>query len=61
MVFMSAEADPFSKSGGLANVVYELPRELAALGETVYVITGLWANGDEKAVAKMRSAMERYS
>ncbi len=61
MVFMSAEADPFSKSGGLANVVYELPRELAALGETVYVITGLWGNGDEKAVAKMRSAMDRYS
>ncbi|HPV98350.1 MAG TPA: glycogen/starch synthase [Spirochaetota bacterium] len=61
MVFMSAEADPFSKSGGLANVVYELPRELAALGETVYVITGLWRNGDEKAVSKMRLAMEKHS
>jgi starch synthase len=60
MVFMSAEADPFSKSGGLANVVYELPRELAALGEVVYVITGLWRGGDEKAGAKMRSAVERY-
>ncbi len=60
MVFMSAETDPFSKSGGLANVVYELPRELAALGEEVYVITGFWRGGDEKAAAKMRSAVERY-
>ncbi len=32
IVFMSAEAEPFSKSGGLANVVYELPRELHNLG-----------------------------
>ena len=31
LVFMSAEADPFSKSGGLANVVYELPREMVSL------------------------------
>mgnify|MGYP000375781157 CR=1 FL=1 len=60
LVFMSAEAEPFSKSGGLANVVYELPRELVKLGETVYVITGYYKHGDEKSVRKMREAVERY-
>ena len=59
-VFVSAEADPFSKSGGLANVVYELPRELVALGETVYVITPYYRHGDPKAVAKMRNAAREY-
>ena len=60
LVFMSAEAMPFSKSGGLANVVYELPRELARLGEKVCVITGYYRGGDEKAVKTMRSAIEKY-
>ncbi len=60
LVFLSAEADPFSKSGGLANVVYELPRELVKMGEEVYVITGYYRNGDEKAVARMNGAIERY-
>ncbi len=60
LVFISAEAEPFSKSGGLANVVYELPRELAALGEEVYVITPLYRHGDEKLVTKMQNAVKRY-
>lgn len=60
IVFMSAEADPFSKSGGLANVVFELPRELVKLGEEVYVVTGYYRHGDDKAVRKMRDAAERY-
>ncbi|MCU0847591.1 MAG: glycogen/starch synthase [Spirochaetes bacterium] len=60
LVFMSAEADPFSKSGGLANVVYELPRELAKLGEDVCVITCYYRYGDDKAVKKMQSAVEKY-
>ena len=60
-VFMSAEADPFSKSGGLANVVYELPRELVSSGENVVVITGMYRNGDEKAVQKMRRNIEKYN
>jgi len=60
LVFMSAEAEPFSKSGGLANVVYELPRELARLGEEVYVITGMYRNGDEKSTAKMHEMIQRY-
>ncbi len=61
MVFMSAEAEPFSKSGGLANVVYELPRELVRMGEKVYVITGYYHHGDEKAVQKLRNAVKRYN
>jgi starch synthase len=60
LVFMSAEAEPFSKSGGLANVVYELPRELVKLGETVYVITGFYKHGDDKAVKKMFDTAKKY-
>ncbi len=60
IIFMSAEADPFSKSGGLANVVYELPRELVRHGEEVYVITGFYRNGDDKAIRKMNEACKKY-
>ena len=60
LVFISAEAEPFSKIGGLANVVYELPRELAELGEEVYVITPFYRHGDEKSVEKMRKAVKKY-
>ena len=59
-VFVSAEAEPFSKSGGLANVTFELPRELARLGESMYVITPLYRNGDARAVAKMQDAVARF-
>lgn len=60
IVFISAETEPFSKFGGLANVVYELPRELAQLGEDVYVITPLYRYGDDKSVAKMQRAIKKY-
>ncbi len=60
LVFMSAEADPFSKSGGLANVVYELPRELVRLGEIVHVITGLYRHGSDQVVEKMNRAITMY-
>jgi hypothetical protein len=60
MVFMSAEADPFSKSGGLANVVYELPRELVRLKEEVYVISGYYHQGSDKEKQKMAEAVEKY-
>ena len=61
LVFITAEAVPFSKSGGLANVVYELPLELAEMGEEVYVITPLYRNGDLKAMETMRNSIERYN
>jgi len=60
IVFMSAEAEPFSKSGGLANVVYELPREMSRSGEDVYVITPLYRNGNFKEKRKMEEALEQY-
>jgi starch synthase len=61
LVFMSAEAEPFSKSGGLANVVYELPRELVKHGEKVYVISGYYKHGDDTSVRKMHDAVKKYS
>ncbi len=61
LVFISAEADPFSKSGGLANVVYELPREIANMGEEVYVITGYYRHGDAHSIKKMKDALARYN
>lgn len=60
IVFVSAEAEPFSKSGGLANVTCELPRELARLGERLYVITPLYRAGEPRSVTKMRDAVQRY-
>jgi len=61
LVFLSAEADPFSKSGGLANVVFELPRELSLLGEKTVVITPFYRQGDDKAKQKMEAACQRYN
>lgn len=60
IVFLSAEAEPFSKFGGLANVVYELPRELARLGEEVYVVTPRYRTGEPRAVEKMNRALTRW-
>lgn len=59
-VFLSAEAEPFSRSGGLGNVVFELPRELKKMGEEVYVITGLYRHGDDKGAQKMERALKKY-
>ena len=59
-IFISAEAEPFSKSGGLANVVYELPRELARVGEDVHVITPRYRQGSDYSVKKMLSACDTY-
>jgi starch synthase len=59
-VFITAEADPFSKAGGLANVTYELPRQLAANGEEVYVITPRYRHGSEQAIQRMERAIERF-
>ena len=61
IIFLSAEAEPFSKSGGLANVVYELPRELVKQGEELFIISGYYKHGDEKAVKKMHNAVKKYN
>ena len=61
IVFMSAEANPFSKSGGLANVVYELPSEMAKLNEEVYVITGYYRHGSDKEKQMMADSVKKYN
>ena len=60
MVFIAAEAEPFSKSGGLANVVFELPKKLAEMGETPCVIVPMYRGGSGAAMAKQRKMVERY-
>ncbi|MBN1685911.1 MAG: glycogen/starch synthase, partial [Spirochaetales bacterium] len=60
VVFLTAEADPFSKSGGLASVMADLPRELAGKGEEAIVITPKYRQGSRKAVAKMQAALQAY-
>jgi starch synthase len=44
----------------LATVVYELPRQLTALGEKAFVVTPLYTGGHEKARESMRTAVERH-
>ena len=61
IVFISAEANPFSKSGGLANVVYELPSEMAKLNEEVYVITGYYKHGSDKERQIMADSVKKYN
>ena len=60
LVFIAAEVEPFSKAGGIANVVSELPQELVGLGEEAYVITPLYRSGDEQAASKRQEALQQY-
>ena len=60
MIFLAAESEPFSKSGGLANVVMQLPKSLAGLGEDARVITPIYGQGTEKSRRKMRAALVKY-
>lgn len=61
LVFLSAEAEPFSKAGGIANVLAELPRELVELGEEVCVVTPLYQSGEAQAVRRMQEALQQYA
>ncbi|MEP7027854.1 MAG: glycogen synthase GlgA [Candidatus Eisenbacteria bacterium] len=42
VLFVTAEAAPFAKTGGLADVSFALPRELAGLGHDVRVVLPLY-------------------
>jgi starch synthase len=42
IVFISAEVDPFSKTGGLADVARSLPKALKRLGHKIIIITPLY-------------------
>ena len=48
IVFVSSEAAPFSKTGGLADVAAALPKALEKLGHKVYIITPKYKTIDEK-------------
>jgi len=43
VVFASSEVYPFSKTGGLADMAYSLPKELTKKGQEVVVITPLYS------------------
>ena len=49
ILFVTAEATPFAKAGGLADVSSALPRALAALGHDVRVVMPLYARAREAA------------
>src|SRR5689334_5874668 len=56
IAFAASECVPFSKTGGLADVVGALPRALAALGHTLTVFTPLYrATKLENPTTKVRS------
>lgn len=48
IVFVSAEVDPFSKRGGLADVARSLPRALEKLGHQVIIVTPLYGTIDKE-------------
>ena len=48
ILFVSAEVAPFSKAGGLADVVGSLPQEISIKGQKVAVITPFYSVIDEK-------------
>jgi len=48
ILFVASEADPFIKTGGLGDVAYALPQELAKLGEDVRVVIPKYKNISKK-------------
>jgi starch synthase len=51
VLFASAEVDPFSKVGGLADVAASLPQRLKEIGHDVRVVTPCHASGREEHAA----------
>ena len=51
VLFISAEVAPFSKAGGLADVVGALPKEISIKGQKVAVITPFYSIIDKKKYA----------
>ena len=48
ILMVASEARPFSKTGGLADVSYALSKELALMGEDVYIITPFYKQIKDK-------------
>lgn len=51
ILYVAAEAAPFSKAGGLADVIGALPKEIAKKGQQVAVITPFYSVIDERKYA----------
>ena len=51
ILFVASEGLPFSKTGGLADVIEALPRSIAALGHEVAVLLPRYRNTSAAAVA----------
>lgn len=58
ILFAAAEAAPYIKIGGLGDVAYALPKELAAKGEDVAVVLPLYKGIKEKHVTEMEFLCE---
>ncbi len=54
ILFISTEAEPFAKSGGLGDVIGSLPRELNKLGADARVMLPLYKSIRQKYLAKMK-------
>ena len=54
ILFISTEAEPFAKSGGLGDVIGSLPRELNKLGADARVMLPLYKSIHHKYQAKMK-------
>ncbi|MCK5493148.1 MAG: glycogen/starch synthase, partial [Candidatus Omnitrophica bacterium] len=52
VVFVSSEATPISKEGGMSNVAGEFSAVLAASGLKVYIVTPLYYDGKEEMIKK---------
>ncbi|MBX7099027.1 MAG: glycogen synthase GlgA [Myxococcaceae bacterium] len=50
VLFLSSEVAPFSKTGGLADVAFALPRALARLGHDVRVVTPRYGGVDPRGM-----------
>ncbi|MDD3929974.1 MAG: glycogen/starch synthase, partial [Sphaerochaeta sp.] len=55
---VSSESVPFSKSGGLADVVGALSTALASLGEDVRVLLPLYGSGESSSFTELPVTLE---
>ena len=60
VLFLTSEADPFIKTGGLADVAGSLPKELVKKGIDIRVVMPLYTSIDQIYKKKMKKNPELY-
>jgi len=60
ILFASSEVEPFSKTGGLADVSHALPAELASRGHSLMVVTPQYAAVDASKLKKLGDIRLRF-